>query len=101
MNPFIQHRLAWWQCQQTEQLGFEAVQQPGLNGRKSYQPRGKTMRSSSINAMMYARGHRYDYDTWKAWVTPNCRIMNRVCLTLRRQKNNEVHQDEYHITVVR
>lgn len=32
---------------------FETVEQPGLNGRKGYQPRGKTLGgSSSINAMI-------------------------------------------------
>ena len=40
---------------------YETVPQPGLNGRKGYQPRGKTLGgSSSINAMLYVRGHRSD-----------------------------------------
>lgn len=45
--------------------GFETVPQKGLNGRKGYQPRGKTLGgSSSINAMIYIRGHASDYDNW-------------------------------------
>jgi choline dehydrogenase-like flavoprotein len=46
---------------------YETVPQPGLNGRRGYQPRGKVMGgSSSINAMVYMRGHPSDYDEWAA-----------------------------------
>ncbi|MGL4405861.1 MAG: GMC family oxidoreductase, partial [Notoacmeibacter sp.] len=46
---------------------FETVPQPGLNGRKGYQPRGKTLGgSSAINAMLYVRGQREDFDSWAA-----------------------------------
>ncbi|MFP5481692.1 MAG: GMC family oxidoreductase [Gammaproteobacteria bacterium] len=44
---------------------FETTPQPGLNGRKGYQPRGKTLGgSSAINAMVYIRGTASDYDRW-------------------------------------
>ncbi len=46
---------------------FETVPQPGLNGRRGYQPRGKVLGgSSSVNAMVYIRGQREDYDGWAA-----------------------------------
>lgn len=44
---------------------FETTPQPGLNGRKGFQPRGKALGgSSAINATLYVRGHRGDYDDW-------------------------------------
>lgn len=44
---------------------FETIPQPGLNGRQGYQPRGKALGgSSAINAILYVRGHRRDYDEW-------------------------------------
>ena len=47
--------------------GYETVPQAGLNGRRGYQPRGKVVGgSSSINAMVYLRGHQLDYDGWAA-----------------------------------
>ena len=44
---------------------FHTVPQPGLNGRRGFQPRGRALGgSSAINAMLYTRGHPGDYDEW-------------------------------------
>lgn len=53
--------------QKTLNWAMETVPQPGLNGRKGYQPRGKVLGgSSSVNAMIYSRGQPTDYEYWSA-----------------------------------
>lgn len=50
---------------------FQTVPQEGLNGRTGYQPRGKALGgSSSINAMLYLRGAKEDYDLWESMGNP-------------------------------
>jgi choline dehydrogenase len=45
---------------------FESEPLPELNGRTSYTPRGKVLGgTSSINGMIYMRGHAADYDEWR------------------------------------
>ena len=45
---------------------YLTVPQHRAGGRTVYWPRGKVLGgSSSINAMIYIRGHRHDFQTWK------------------------------------
>ena len=44
---------------------FVTEPQPGLGGRRLPWPRGRVLGgSSSLNAMVYIRGHAFDYDRW-------------------------------------
>lgn len=75
---------------------FETVPQPGLNGRRGYQPRGKGLGgSSAINAMLYIRGHRSDYDDWAASGCPGW-SWEDVLPAFRRAENNERGGDDLH-----
>jgi choline dehydrogenase-like flavoprotein len=72
--------------------------EPGLDGRMRYLPRGRTLGgSSSINAMVYIRGNRADYDGWAAlghagWGWDD------VLPYFRRAEDNERGADELHGT---
>jgi choline dehydrogenase len=45
---------------------YESEAEPELGGRRMYQPRGKVLGgTSSINGMVYMRGHAGDYDGWR------------------------------------
>lgn len=46
---------------------YETVAESGLSGRQLHCPRGKVLGgSSSINGMVYVRGHACDFDEWEA-----------------------------------
>ena len=76
--------------------GYQTVPQPGLNGRRGYQPRGKTLGgSSSINAMLYVRGNRWDYDHWSQLGNPGWSY-DEVLPYFKRAEHNEQIENDYH-----
>jgi len=75
---------------------FATEPQAGLNGRRGYQPRGKVLGgSSSVNAMIYARGHASDYDAWAAAGNPGWSFAD-VLPYFRKSEHNERGADAYH-----
>jgi len=67
MGPFIQMpaALSFPMNMSTYDWGFSSEPEPHLGGRTLVTPRGKVIGgSSSINGMVYVRGHAHDFDHW-------------------------------------
>ena len=73
---------------------YKTEPDPGLAGQRDHWPRGKLMGgSSSINAMVYIRGHRADYEEWGqqalGWGWDTC------LRAYRAMEDNEAGADEW------
>ena len=76
--------------------GTHKVEAESLEHRKGFQPRGKTLGgSSSINAMLYVRGHKWDYDHWSELGNQGWSY-DEVLPYFKRAEHNEVFDDLYH-----
>jgi len=77
---------------------YRTVPQPEMNDRRLYHPRGRTLGgTSSLNAMIYIRGHPYDYDRWAdrgndGW------SYEEMLEQFKRSENYEGGASEYHAT---
>jgi choline dehydrogenase-like flavoprotein len=70
--------------------------EPGLGGRRLYLPRGRVIGGSgSINAMIYLRGHRADFDGWAA---SGCTgwSYDEVLPYFKRSEDNERGESQFH-----
>jgi choline dehydrogenase len=73
---------------------YKTEPDPGLNGSRDHWPRGRVLGgSSSINAMVWIRGHRADYDDWgrdnPGWGWDDC------LAAYRALEDNEAGSDAY------
>ncbi|MBX4932076.1 choline dehydrogenase [Rhizobium bangladeshense] len=67
-GPFIQMpaALAWPMSMKRYNWGYLSEPEPNLNNRRITAPRGKVIGgSSSINGMVYVRGHAEDFNRWE------------------------------------
>ena len=75
---------------------YHTEPEPGLNNRVIHCPRGRVLGgSSSINGMVYIRGHAFDYDKWAQL---GCRgwSYRDVLPYFRRAESHEHERDDYH-----
>ena len=85
----------------TMQLGkfnwkYNSRKQTTMNNREIYCPRGKTLGgSSSVNAMLYVRGHKNDYDNWAALGNEGWSY-DDVLPYFKKSQHNERGESEYH-----
>jgi len=71
-------------------------EEPGLGGRRLTLPRGKVVGGSgSINAMIYIRGNRADYDGWAAGGADGWSY-DEVLPYFKRSEDNERGADAFH-----
>ncbi len=77
---------------------FQTVPQEAMHQRCMFQPRGKTLGGcSSINAMIYIRGHRADYDGWAAEGNTGWSY-EEVLPYFKTMERNTIFDDDYHGT---
>ncbi len=68
-SPWVQMPIGYGKAYYDGRINwkYQTEPVPGLGGKTSYWPRGKVLGgSSSINAMVYVRGHPRDFDDWAA-----------------------------------
>ncbi len=76
--------------------GYYTTAQEPLLGRRIFMPRGKVLGgSSSINAMIYIRGNKEDYNEWAALGNPGWSY-NEVLPYFKKSEDQQRGENEYH-----
>jgi choline dehydrogenase len=75
---------------------YQSEPEPAFGGRRAYLPRGRVVGgTSSMNTMVYIRGHRYDYDRWRDLGNPGWGYED-VLPFFKLSEDNEWGESEYH-----
>jgi choline dehydrogenase len=75
---------------------YQSEPEEALGGRRAYLPRGRALGgTSSMNTMLYVRGHRFDYDEWLRLGNPGWGY-EEVLPFFKLSEDNERGADEYH-----
>src|SRR3954447_19608361 len=78
---------------------YTAEPEPNLIGRSIYLPRGRSLGgSSSMNAMIYIRGHRSDFDEWEARGASGWGYDDVLPYFKRSEDNERLGDDPFHGT---
>jgi choline dehydrogenase-like flavoprotein len=85
----IKHRVLNWR--------YETAPQPQAANRPIYIPRGRTLGgSSSINGMVYMRGHKLDYDDWAKAGNTGWSYAEVLPYFKKSENNEQFGGDAYH-----
>ena len=77
--------------------GWSTVPQKGLNGRSLWYTQARVIGGgSSINAQIYTRGNRRDYDRWAADEDCPGWSYREVLPYFKRAEDNETYRNDYH-----
>ncbi|MCC5647088.1 GMC family oxidoreductase N-terminal domain-containing protein [Nostoc sp. CHAB 5824] len=95
--PEHQAPLDWIKLWGTEvDWAYFTEEEPYINNRKIYCPRGKALGgTSSINAMIYIRGSRHDYDHWQELGNPGWSYQD-VLPYFNKSENQQHGASEFH-----
>jgi choline dehydrogenase len=97
-NPWIHIPLGYGRLFRNASVNwlYETEPQAELNGRRIMQPRGKVLGgSSSINALIYVRGQREDFDGWRQLGAVGWGY-DDVLPYFRKAENQVRGEDEFH-----
>lgn len=96
-NKYINIPTAFYKLFRTQfDWGYYSTAQDALLGRRIFMPRGKVLGgSSSINAMIYIRGNKEDYNEWEALGNPGWGFKD-VLPYFKKSEDQQRGESDYH-----